>query len=105
MSVHEQPVVREFSMAVKEALGENVKKIILYGSQARGDCTSESDYDFIIVVERNSKDVRDKVLDVEVRILDMHGEVVASLIYDDDEWQRECRYPLGINVQMEGVLV
>jgi len=105
MGVVDESLVREFSTSLKDALGGNVRKIILYGSRARGDYSADSDYDFIVVVASHSKGVRDLVIDIEVDILDKYGEVISSLLYDEDEWSRECRYPLGINVQREGVLV
>jgi len=35
-----------------ERRGISVKKIILFGSRARGDSSSSSDYDFLIITER-----------------------------------------------------
>jgi len=35
-----------------EQRGISVKKIILFGSRARGDSSSSSDYDFLIITER-----------------------------------------------------
>jgi len=41
----------EILKCLKE-LGVEVEKIILFGSRARGDSSSSSDYDFLIITER-----------------------------------------------------
>ena len=33
---------------VRAKLGDHVKQIVLFGSQARGDATEYSDYDFLV---------------------------------------------------------
>ncbi len=42
-------VAKQFSKKLKKKL--NIKKIILFGSRARGDNLKSSDYDFLIVSE------------------------------------------------------
>lgn len=44
------PFVREFARRLREEIG--AKKVILFGSRARGDWLKESDYDMIVVADR-----------------------------------------------------
>ncbi len=44
-----QEVLEQFIQQVKENHGAKIKKIILFGSYARGEATAESDIDVLIV--------------------------------------------------------
>jgi predicted nucleotidyltransferase len=55
MNVKEK-VAKEVVLSVKSIFGEKLKKVILYGSYARGDYDAESDIDFMVLadIERES---------------------------------------------------
>ena len=44
-------IIKNFIMGVNEILGDRVKKIILYGSYARGDFNKSSDIDIMILTD------------------------------------------------------
>jgi hypothetical protein len=44
-------VVDEVVQALREAFGERLRKVILFGSYARGEATADSDMDFLIVAQ------------------------------------------------------
>jgi predicted nucleotidyltransferase len=88
---------------VRERLGARARRIILFGSRARGDARPESDYDVVIVVDRRSPDVREALLEIEVELLDRHGSLVACLLRDEREWAASQGMPIGLNVAREGV--
>lgn len=51
-----------FARRVKDALGDEVHEIILYGSTARGEATETSDVDVLIVLENNGKSNQREVI-------------------------------------------
>ena len=69
-------VINEFTIKVKKLLGNRVKKIILYGSYARGDFNKNSDIDIMILVKSDSSEIKD----IERKILDYSYEL--DLKYD-----------------------
>ena len=95
----------EFSEKVKALLKDNLRSIILFGSRARDDSNVNSDYVFIIVVNKKNNDIREKILDIEVNMMDKYNELVASLIYDEESWEKESRFPLGINIRNDGIIL
>ncbi len=95
--------VNFYSRRLREKLGENIKQIILFGSRARGDFHEGSDYDFIIIVAHRGKKVRETITDVAVEFLNRYDELSANIVFDENEWQRQHGFPLGINVEREGV--
>ena len=59
-------IIDEFVKGVNEILGDRVKKIILYGSYARGDYDKSSDIDIMILTDLNDNEIleyREKILD------------------------------------------
>lgn len=80
-----------------------MRKVVLFGSRARGDGRDDSDYDDVVVVDRRSPDVREALLEIEVDILDRHGSLVACLLRDEREWTASQGFPIGLDVAREGV--
>jgi len=95
-------VAIEFARQVRQRLGPRVRRIVLFGSRARGDARDDSDYD-VVVVDRRSPEVRETLLGIEVDLLERHGSLVACLLRDEREWEASRRMPIGLNVAREGV--
>ena len=51
MGSDRREVFRDFAERADEELGESIRKMVLYGSVARGDDTESSDVDVFVVVE------------------------------------------------------
>ena len=102
----EAPAVAvEYASEVRKRLGDHIRRIILFGSQARGDARAGSDYDFIVVVDDRRRDLREGIADVADRLLDSRDALCASIIYSDAEWRRVRQSPLGWNVLREGIVL
>jgi len=96
-------VDREFASIVKKNLANHLKKIILFGSHARGDFNDKSDYDILVIVDRNERFIRDIVLDACVEIMDKYYELIGCIVCDEKEWELRKRFPIGINILKEGI--
>lgn len=99
------PVVEEFARQVRERLGTRVRRLVLFGSRARRDHRSDSDYDMLVVVDERSPAVREALLAIEVDILNRFDCLVASLLKSEGEWETSQRLPIGLNVAREGVAI
>jgi predicted nucleotidyltransferase len=75
----------------------------LFGSRARGDARTHSDYDLLILVDESSAELRERILDLQVEMLDRHDALVATLVRTEDEWQRSQTYPLARNIAREAI--
>ena len=79
-------------------------RVVLFGSRARGDSKTNSDWDFLIissfqVSEKIKRQFRNGLIDIE---LDAE-EVISTLIYSQDEWNNYQMTPLYKNIAKEGV--
>ena len=95
--------IRFFTEALRNRLGENLKQIILFGSRARGDYWEGSDYDFIVIVSNKNDIVKQLVSTTGLDFLNKFDELSSELLFDEQEWERQKKYPLGINVIRDGI--
>ncbi|MDB4582216.1 nucleotidyltransferase domain-containing protein [Draconibacterium sp.] len=47
-----QQILSDLKNLLSEKLGSNLKEVILFGSQAYGNSTEDSDYDFLVILEK-----------------------------------------------------
>jgi predicted nucleotidyltransferase len=83
-------------------------KIYLYGSRSRGTAKSESDWDLLIILNRDKisldleREITDPLYDLEFDT----GEVISPMIYTENEWNTKyCVTPFHKNVMSEGQLL
>lgn len=100
---HADPIVASLAAGLRQRLGEHLRGLWLFGSRARGDARSDSDYDLLILLDRDSPDLCDQILDLQVEVLDRYDALVATLIHTEEDWQRRQGYPLAKNIAREAV--
>lgn len=94
---------------VKEAListyGKKIKRVILYGSHVRGESTSDSDIDILVVVDDslNPFEVRKSLSDLLFDIILKEKELV-SVIAVPEHFFENYNFPFILNVKGEGVV-
>ena len=103
-------VIEKIEMETRERVTklvrDDLKKIILFGSYARGDYTEESDIDIAVLVDCNREETA-KYKDGLVVLsadLDLKNMVVVNFIclpYHEFN-QRKAYYPFYSNIEAEG---
>ncbi len=94
-----------FVARLKGEFGKGLKKIVLFGSRARGDSSIESDYDLLLVFDRITKETEEVILDIEGEMLYKFNLVFSAFpIAEKDMEEREFS-PFLMNIQREGVSV
>ena len=79
-------------------------KVILFGSKARGDDKTSSDWDFLVLTsysvdEKIKSTIREKLIDTELEA----EEVISTLIYSKKVWNQYKNTPLYNNIQNDGI--
>ncbi len=101
-----QAILEEIKVGTKHIFGSRLKGLLLYGSYARGDASSESDIDLMLIL----KDLKDPFQEREkyasfICNLDLKYNVLISIIPVDENQYSSQYYPLFMNVRREGVPV
>ena len=98
---------KEVEAAVKKMLGDNLKKVILYGSYARGNYNEESDIDFAVIADIALDEINkydDPLATLSVDFLFKYSKVVSIIILNEENFNgyREI-LPFYSNIVKEGI--
>jgi uncharacterized protein len=79
-------------------------EVILFGSRARGEENEESDWDILVLSEKNvgklESEIRDKLYDLELET----GEIFSLFVYSKMDWEnRQKVTPFYHNVNRDGI--
>ena len=99
---------KQMLLDVKRAIMELVPgaDLLLYGSTARGERSSESDYDILVLTDGMLAASYQDVLRGVVYDIALDHDVVISLVFvSKDHWQLPsvCVTPFHRNVESEGI--
>lgn len=99
-------LLAELTSRLKAIYGDRLVKLVLFGSQARGDAVPGSDIDVLAVLHgpTQTKEEAEKTLDLLVDLSLEYGEVV-SLIFMDEQRFINRNGPLLRNIRREGIVI
>ena len=102
-------LLERYKEAVSQILGERLKRIILYGSYARGDFKQDSDMDIMILADIQPEEISnlaDRIYDItydfEVKYeMEINPSIQSIQVYE--QWKGV--YPFFMNIEKDGVAV
>ncbi len=101
--------IQEFVTRSNEMFGNRIKKIILYGSYARGDYNKNSDIDIMILTDLMDEEIlyySEKIWDFAYDIELENDVIISPLIKNIDKFNYWLEaLPFYMNVQNEGVVL
>ncbi len=68
-----------------------IKRVVLFGSYARGEATEESDIDICVIAELNGKRKLDLIRDIRKRLIPVITAGFDILIYTPEEFDQRAR--------------
>lgn len=100
---------RNISRLIKQSVSEidPATEVVLYGSRARGDDKTDSDWDVLILTENPSdihieRKFRNRLYDLELEI----GESFSVFVYSKHDWHnKQSITPFYQNVIREGLQI
>lgn len=100
-------ILQEITQAYRTVYGENIVKIILYGSYARGDYQKDSDIDIVAIVQGDRVKLQEqlkKIWDISSDLEVEYGTIVSPTVFPFEEFEKyKNDLPYYKNIQNEGV--
>jgi uncharacterized protein len=105
MTNHEQ-ILMQIKNSVKASSPDAI--VILFGSQARGDYNENSDFDVLILLDKekvtreDEKNVKYPLYEIEYET----GKIISPLILSMKDWEKKHKItPFYSNIKREGILL
>ena len=96
-------ILEYFLHEIRNRLGVRLKRVILFGSRARGDQHLQSDYDCLVVVDESSSEMNNVVNEVAGEALFRYGAVFSAFIATESKLNQQTLNPFLSNVVREGI--
>jgi predicted nucleotidyltransferase len=98
------PILKRYRRALDAVYGNRIERVVLFGSRARGEATTDSDYDLAVFL----RDIGDRaaemnrLADLSTEILGGTGAFVHAMPYSADTYDDE-RMPLMHEIRVDGI--
>lgn len=102
-------ILKQFIEEVSKLLGKRLKKVILYGSYARGDYNKNSDIDIMILTDLNDQELAKYRMKIRDLACDLEAEndiIISPLVRNIEKYNNRIDVvPFYMNIQKEGVIL
>ena len=108
LTENERRALAELVDRLRQRYGDDLLRVVLFGSKARGDFDAESDLDVLIVARIPDSEYmqrRREILNWTVDLMLEYGPVVSPLIYDETAYaqMRQWDTLLNRNIEQDGI--
>ena len=104
-----QELLQQYVNALREMYASHVRRIILYGSYARGDFSADSDIDIMILVDISDIEIKeyfDRLVEITYDFNMEHDLDIKPIAKNEAQFKKwETEYPFYANVSREGVVL
>lgn len=96
-------ILKEFVEVVNQRFGRHLKNIILFGSRARGDHDTDSDYDCLLIFDDVSRELIDTIDEVAGDFLYRYSVVFSAFPVSEESYEKHKYNPLYMNIRNDGI--
>ncbi len=102
-------VIEQYIVEIKKIYGTHLRKIILYGSYARGDFKADSDIDIMILLDMSDMDLKVYSQQLSYMTFDFNLDNdldIKPIAKSEDHFRKWIvNYPFYANINKEGVVL
>lgn len=102
-------ILQQYVQEIMRIYGSHLKRVILYGSYARGDFREDSDVDIMIlldITDIESKEYFDRLIDTTFDFNLEYGLDIKPIAKSSEHfWKWVDIYPFYTNINKEGVML
>ena len=100
------PILKELKSGLTSLYRERLKRLILFGSWARGEATEDSDIDIVVVLDGdvNPGEEIDRTIDI-INDINLKYDVLVSIYPVSESVYETVNSPLLLNLRKEGLSI
>ncbi|MFZ5819666.1 MAG: nucleotidyltransferase domain-containing protein [Chloroflexota bacterium] len=104
---NENTALRTFVQRILDELDAQVFQVILFGSKARGDSTTDSDVDVLILANEENRRLQEKINIIASQISLDYDVLFNPLLIAEARWKQMSneRFSVCRNVERDGVML
>lgn len=104
-----QSLIEQYVAGIKKIYGKHLRKVILYGSYARGDFRADSDVDIMVLLDMSDLDLKAYSQQLSYMTYDFNLDNdlnIKPIAKSEDHFKKwVVNYPFYANVYKEGVVL
>ena len=104
-----QSLIEQYVAEIKKIYGKHLRKVILYGSYARGDFRADSDVDIMVLLDMSDLDLKAYSQQLSYMTYDFNLDNnlnIKPIAKSEDHFKKwVINYPFYANVYREGVVL
>ena len=104
-----QSLIGQYISEIQKIYGSRLKKVILYGSYARGDFRTDSDIDIMILLDMSDLDLKENRQKLSYMTYDFNLDNdlnIKPIAKGEEHFKRwAVNYPFYANIDSEGVVL
>lgn len=104
-----QSLIEQYVTEIKKIYGKHLRKVILYGSYARGDFRADSDVDIMVLLDMSDLDLKAYSQQLSYMTYDFNLDNdlnIKPIAKSEDHFKKwVVNYPFYANVYKEGVVL
>lgn len=104
-----QGLIEQYIVEIRKIYGSHLRKVILYGSYARGDFRPDSDVDIMILLDMSDLDLKAYSQSLAYMTYDFNLDYdldIKPIAKSEDHFKKWMgNYPFYTNIQKEGVIL
>lgn len=101
-----EEILFQVKQQFQEIYQQDLVNLILFGSQARGEATLESDIDILVILKtaKPSQNKHKKTIEFISDLCIEHGALVSCVYVSEQQFNHE-KSPLLLNIHREGIII
>lgn len=109
MDDKDRELLLEFKRRLSPDLATQLKRLIVFGSRARGEAVEDSDLDVIALVEERTPDIEKRLFDIAYQVMWDHDfkPIISLKVFSESQFYNALNKGFSFyrHVEKEGVLV
>lgn len=105
----DKTLIEELKQRLPPDVLRHIRRMILYGSRARGDATEDSDLDLVALVDENSPELEQKLDEIAYSVMWDHDfkPIISLKVFAEERFRAAAAKGFSYyrNVEREGVTV